>query len=152
MATKREKGIDAALHHIKSLSPKAADDLVNSLHDEVFADIDCLQCANCCKTTSPLFTQQDIGRIAAGLGMTRSTFVQAYLTVDEDGDLVFQRPAPCPFLLKDNRCSIYAFRPEACSAYPHTGGKGQRKILDITRHNAAVCPAVFRILERVASL
>ena len=31
-----------------------------STHDEVFEEIDCLSCANCCKTTGPLFTEKDI--------------------------------------------------------------------------------------------
>ncbi|MDH3652619.1 MAG: hypothetical protein OEQ53_23205, partial [Saprospiraceae bacterium] len=33
-------------------------------HDQVFSEINCLECANCCRTTGPLFNQHDIDRIA----------------------------------------------------------------------------------------
>jgi uncharacterized protein len=152
IAHQHEEQIDKAIKSVKKLSSKQADQLVNEIHHEVFLNIDCLQCANCCKTTSPLFTQEDIGRISSYLGLSRSAFVQQYLIIDEDGDFVFNRPAPCPFLGNNNMCSVYSVRPEACAGYPHTGEPGQRRKLKIAKHNAVLCPGVFRILERVNSL
>jgi uncharacterized protein len=152
IAHQHDAQIDEVILSVRKLSSKQADQLVNEIHQEVFLNIDCLQCANCCKTTSPLFTQEDIGRISSYLGLSRSAFVQQYLIIDEDGDFVFNRPAPCPFLGDKNMCSIYTVRPEACAGYPHTGESGQRKKLKLTKQNAAICPGVFRILERVVSL
>nr|MBP6732797.1 YkgJ family cysteine cluster protein [Chitinophagales bacterium] len=40
-----------------------------ALHDEAFSKINCLNCANCCKTISPRFKNTDIVRIAKHLGM-----------------------------------------------------------------------------------
>ena len=37
------------------------------LHEEAFAKIDCLQCANCCKNYSPRFKTPDVKRIAKHL-------------------------------------------------------------------------------------
>jgi ribosomal protein L28 len=34
---------------------KNLDQLFHPRHEEVFSRVDCLQCANCCKTTSPIF-------------------------------------------------------------------------------------------------
>ena len=34
--------------------------VVQKLHDKEFAKTDCLACGNCCKTTSPIFTEKDI--------------------------------------------------------------------------------------------
>lgn len=152
MAHQHEEQIDVAILSVRKLSSKQADQFVNNLHNEIFSGIDCLQCANCCKTTSPLFTQDDIGRISSHLGISRAEFVQQYLVIDEDGDFVFNRPAPCPFLGNNNICSVYLVRPEACAGYPHTGEPSQRKKLKITKQNAAICPGVFRVLERISSI
>ena len=34
------------------------------LHEDQFSKINCLECANCRKTTSPIFTNRDISRIS----------------------------------------------------------------------------------------
>jgi len=120
--------------------------LVAEVHDEVFSGIDCLDCANCCKTHSPLFTQRDIERISKHLKQQPSQFVSEYLVVDEDGDWVFHT-TPCPFLANDNKCSIYDMRPQACREYPHTNRKKLYQIEDLTLKNAEICPAVTKILD-----
>src|ERR1700759_1811130 len=57
-----------------------------ALHAEAFERIDCLQCANCCKTYSPRFKTPDIKRIARHLRMKESELIDTYLRLDEDGD------------------------------------------------------------------
>ncbi|QOR73135.1 YkgJ family cysteine cluster protein [Cruoricaptor ignavus] len=128
------------LDGIKRKPPKNLDHLAQETHDEVFREIDCLSCANCCKTTGPLFTEKDIERIARYLRQKPSEFEEKYLRTDEDADKVLQE-LPCPFLLEDNYCSIYEVRPKACREYPHTD---RRKIYQINRlmlKNAEICPA-----------
>ena len=49
------------------------------LHEEAFEQIDCLQCANCCKNYSPRFKNPDIKRIAKLLKMKEGDFVDTYL-------------------------------------------------------------------------
>ncbi|KAB2814907.1 YkgJ family cysteine cluster protein [Phaeocystidibacter luteus] len=127
---------------------KKVDKAIHELHDEVFACTDCLQCANCCKTTGPLFTRKDIDRISKHLRMKPAEFESEYLRVDEDNDFVLQQ-VPCRFLEDDNKCSIYEVRPKACREYPHTDRIKQQQILNLTRRNASVCPAVYTILEKL---
>ena len=55
---------------LKKRTPKRLDLLMQELHEEEFERTDCLECANCCKTTSPIFTEKDIERIAKHLKMT----------------------------------------------------------------------------------
>jgi len=128
--------------------PRNLDATATRLHEEVFEEIDCLQCANCCKTTSPIFRDVDIGRIARRLGMRPAGFVERYLHLDEEGDYVLNT-APCPFLGTDNYCSIYDARPRACRDYPHTDRKNFHQILDLTLNNTAVCPAAFEVVRRL---
>ncbi len=76
--------------------PKNLDELFHTSHAEVFEKTDCLSCANCCKTTSPIFYQRDIERAAKGLKLKPGDFLQKYLEMDEEGDFVLKQ-APCPF-------------------------------------------------------
>jgi len=92
---------------------------MHQLHDEVFGCTDCLECANCCSTTGPSFTDKDIGRIAKHLRIKPSKFTEKYLRIDEDKDYVLQQ-VPCAFLGEDNRCKIYDVRPKACREFPQT--------------------------------
>lgn len=130
---------------IKKKRPKQLDSVFHESHDETFKRIDCLKCANCCKTTSPIFRDVDILRISKKLKLNAATFEKEYLKVDEDGDWVL-KSSPCTFLMPDNRCFIYDVRPQACREYPHTDRKRMIQIMDLTLKNAEVCPAVSRIL------
>lgn len=133
---------------LKITKPKDLDSVVHRLHEEVFQEIDCLDCANCCKTTSPIFIQTDIDRLAKAFRMKSSQFIDQYLSRDEEGDYVL-RSAPCPFLGGDNKCLVYEDRPKACREYPHTNRKNMQGILDLTLRNSLVCPAVLKIFYEI---
>ena len=124
---------------------KQLDTIFREAHERAFEKIDCLQCANCCKTTSPIFRDTDIRRIAKHLRIKESKFISDYLRMDEDSDYVLQK-SPCAFLGEDNECSIYEHRPLACREYPHTNRKYMHQVLDITDKNAHICPAVADIV------
>ncbi|MGL5891879.1 MAG: YkgJ family cysteine cluster protein [Bacteroidia bacterium] len=133
---------------IKRARPKDLDTQVHRLHNEAFENINCLECANCCKTTSPIFYQNDIERVAQSLRMKPGAFIEKYLHMDEDGDFVLNS-APCPFLDSDNYCLVYEDRPRACREYPHTDRKRVYQISDLTMRNTMVCPAVLQIAEKL---
>lgn len=133
----------------KKVNTRALDSAFHDLHEKTFKKIDCLKCANCCKTTSPIFRDVDIKRIAKKLKMTEPNFIQTYLKMDEEGDYVLTK-APCPFLGSDNFCSIYEDRPLACREYPHTDRKNMYQILELTRKNMEVCPAVVTIMQEIS--
>ena len=133
---------------LKKIKPKVLDKIIHPLHDEVFEYTNCLECANCCKTTGPLFTDKDISKIAKHLNLKPSDFTEKYLRIDEDRDYVL-KSVPCAFLGEDNSCSIYAFRPKACREFPHTDRRKQFQLLALTKKNVEVCPAVFNIIEKL---
>src|SRR3972149_1631468 len=72
---------------LKKSTPRNLDDVAHRLHDEAFDDIDCTDCANCCKTTSPIFRQNDIQRIAKRLKM-------------RPFDLTLKNTAVCPAVFR----------------------------------------------------
>lgn len=128
--------------------PKNLDDLIHAEHEAAFEKIDCLQCANCCKTTSPIFYQRDIDRAAKAIRVRPGDFIDKYLRIDEDQDYVLKQ-SPCAFLDHQNYCSIYADRPTACREYPHTNRKKMQQLLNLTFKNTLVCPAVLKITEEL---
>jgi len=133
---------------LKKKNPKYLDTTVINIHEEVFQNINCLECANCCKNISPIITDKDIERISRFLKLRPAVLTEKYLHIDEDGDYVFNN-TPCPFLNEDNYCKIYDVRPKACSEYPHTSQPGFIKRFDLTIKNSLYCPAVYEIIERI---
>ncbi len=133
---------------LKKKAPKNLDYLMQELHNAEFKKTDCLKCANCCKTTGPLFTLADIERISKHLRQKPQQFINLYLRIDEDKDYVLQN-VPCTFLDNDNTCSIYDVRPKACREFPHTDRKKFQQITDLTLQNVVICPAAFNIVEEM---
>jgi Fe-S-cluster containining protein len=141
----------AFLDKLRKKPPRDLDETVEACHHEAFERIDCLGCANCCKSISPIVIDRDIDRIAKHLRMKPGELIDQYLQLDTDGDYVF-RQAPCPFLLPDNYCMIYEVRPRACREYPHTDRKRFYQILGLTYKNTFICPAVTDVVEQLKDL
>lgn len=136
------------IKQLKKLKSFEVDELINTQHENVFSYINCLDCANCCKTTPALLNQEDINRISKHLKISTKEFIKKHTTKDDDFDTVFKQ-TPCTFLNKDNTCSIYDVRPFACKDYPHTHRKNQLKIINITEKNIEICPAVEEIFQNL---
>lgn len=136
------------IQKLKKTNHRELDKVFHQSHEQVFRKIDCLACANCCKTTSPIFRDVDIKRISKRLRIPISQFIERYLRIDEDQDYVL-KSSPCTFLGDDNKCSIYEDRPLACREYPHTDRKNMYQILDLTMTNAQICPAVHEIVNQI---
>lgn len=134
------------LHRLKKMDIE-----IQHLNDEVFEEIDCLQCGNCCRSLGPMILEKDIDGMAKSLRMKSSDFMAKFLRKDEDNDWVFQQ-MPCPFLGNDNYCAIYENRPKACREYPHTDRKKFHQIYNLSIKNAETCPIVFRVLEKLKEL
>lgn len=138
------------LRDLKKIPKNNLDQEFHKAHEDVFNRFDCLTCANCCKTTGPLFTRADIDRLSRFLKLKPAEFERIYLRIDEEGDWVL-KTVPCPFLQEDNRCFVYDQRPMACREYPHTNRRNMQQILDLTVKNYAICPAVEQIVTKVVS-
>ncbi len=139
------------LQRLKQKDPRLVDDAFHTAHENVFEELSCLTCANCCKTTSPIFYENDIERISKSMRMKPGDFIEKYLRVDEDRDYVL-KSSPCVFLDAENYCSIYDVRPKACREYPHTDRKKMVQIMDLTYKNTLVCPAVMEMVERLKKI
>jgi hypothetical protein len=79
-----EKESKKYFQRLKRRTPKTLDLTMQALHEEEFAKTDCLTCANCCKTSSPIFTPKDIQRIAKHFRMKEVDFMTQFLERDSD--------------------------------------------------------------------
>ncbi|RYY56437.1 MAG: YkgJ family cysteine cluster protein [Chitinophagaceae bacterium] len=115
---------------------------------QVWQEIDCLSCANCCKTMTPTFNLQDTKRIARFLGESVESFREKWLKKERSGDRDWiNKKEPCQFLnLKDNKCSIYEVRPADCAGFPHLRKK-LRDYVHVHKQNISHCPATYRFVE-----
>lgn len=147
-AKDKRKANKKLVNRLKKINPRELDSIVHELHDEVFDDIDCLKCGNCCSTISPIVINKDIERISRKLKTKPANFIDDYLRIDEDDDYVF-RQTPCPFLGDDLYCAVYSDRPKACAEYPHTDRIKFYQALDLSLKNTETCPAVFEIFEKL---
>jgi Fe-S-cluster containining protein len=134
---------------LKKRTPKNLDVIMQDLHKKEFEKTDCLACGNCCKTTSPIFTNKDVERISKHFKMKEVAFIAQYLDRDED-DFYVLKTAPCTFFDEtDNTCFIYDVRPKACSEYPHTNRRKFIQLTGLTLKNTDVCPAAYNIVEKL---
>lgn len=142
---------DSFLETLSKQNKKDLSKVANDLHIEVFKEVDCLDCANCCKSIPPLINQEDVKRITKFLDIPISDFYKKNVTIDEDGDMVLNT-TPCIFLLPDNKCKVYEVRPLGCREYPLTDQDLFAENMDQHAINAKYCPAVFHVLERLKKL
>lgn len=148
MTANRRQEFSALFQKLKKRKPKNLDSVVQALHHDAFSQFDCLDCANCCSSISPIVTDKDAERLAKGQNMKPSDFIGRYLYLDEERDFVF-RQTPCPFLMDDNFCCVYENRPRACREYPHTDRKRFYQILNLTQKNCEICPVVYAITDEL---
>lgn len=131
---------------LKRKPPGNLDEMVQDLHEESFKRFDCLSCANCCSSISPMITDKDVERLSKALKIKPSQVIERYMHLDEEHDYVFNS-TPCPFLMGDNYCSVYENRPKACREYPHTDRRRFVQLLNLTLKNCEICPIAFLVVD-----
>ena len=115
---------------------------------EAYTKIDCLKCANCCKTMNPTWKKTEIKRVANHLGMKYSEYFKKYLVL-EKGDIM-NRKTPCQHLNKDNTCSIYEIRPSDCEGFPHTQNREFKLYIAETHlQNMDYCPITVEVVKNI---
>lgn len=137
------------LTRLENKNPRGLDKLVEVADKETWQELNCLDCANCCKTMSPTYTKEDISRISKHLGMTEKAFREKWLYKDKTGDWMNVKQ-PCQFLdLTTNMCNIYALRPRDCAGFPHHTKKKMVEYMHMYKQNIEYCPATYKVVEKI---
>ncbi len=137
------------LNKVEKTPIKQIDKITPIIDEEVWKEVDCLTCANCCKKMTPTFTEKDLVRVAAHFDVTVDAFKKKWLKKERNGDWVNTKQ-PCQFLnMKDNKCSIYAVRPDDCAGFPHLTKKKFEEYAHVHKQNIDYCPATFKMVEKL---
>ena len=130
-----------------------SDRILRRIAEGIQEQIDCIQCANCCKTSTTGVTERDVEKLARHLRITPQQFIDRYTMMEDDvGTMVrilkYTEGTGCVFL-EGNLCSVYEARPGICQRYPHlvrgNGSIASRMWQFVDR--ASVCPIVYNCLE-----
>lgn len=150
LAEANKKRFSSFITRLEKSSHRGVVAQAQEANKEVWEEIDCLGCANCCKKMTPTLNTADKLRIAGHLGMTVKDFTAKYLEYDpEDRDWRMQKQ-PCVFLdLTTNKCNIYEVRPADCAGFPHLTKVPLKSYLYIHKQNIMYCPATYRFVEKM---
>lgn len=140
--------LTAFLQKLDHIVPEDMPRVVAEEDQKVWSQIDCTQCAHCCKTMTPTFTAADLKRISAHLGTTPQAMKAKWLKQDDSGDWV-NRDTPCQFLQPDNRCGIYEVRPKDCAEFPHHNKKPFDAYNQTFINNIIHCPATYELVSQL---
>jgi Fe-S-cluster containining protein len=145
----RKRSLRRFLTKMEKQPVRGLKQIIASLEPHVWKEVDCLGCANCCKTMTPTFTPADIKRISAHFGQSVEEFKEKWLYKERNTGDWLNKKQPCQFLdLKSNKCSIYAIRPADCAGYPHLQ-KNIREYGHVHKQNVECCPATYQMVERM---
>jgi hypothetical protein len=106
------------------------------------------KCGACCKYEKIQVSEEDIKKI-----VSNTPYKNLDVKKDSGGYYLDGSKDGCPFL-KDNACTIWAYRPFTCYLYPIQGGRpallnGQQKNQMMIR---LYCPSSIDITRRVISM
>lgn len=149
-AAGNKEALSSFLHKLDTTLPRGLGKMVAAEDTEVWQQIDCTACANCCKTMTPIFTKADIKRISTHLRITPKAFFDKWLEVEADTGSTVNRTLPCQFLV-DNKCSIYEVRPRDCAEFPHHNKRPFDLYNDTFLQNIDRCPATNLLIEQLKS-
>ena len=147
-AARKKKTLSLFLDKLDEIVPHDMPVVVARVDATVWRDVNCTECANCCKTMTPTFTPRDVKRISAHLGMKPKDFREKWLKKEDESEDWVNTTQPCQFLA-DNKCSIYEVRPADCAEFPHHNKKPFDAYNETFKNNLIHCPATLLLVDRL---
>jgi len=147
-ASRKRKSLSAFLDVLDELVPTDMPEIVARADTAMWSEVNCMECANCCKTMTPTFTKADVTRIAQHLDMKPQEFKKRWLKKEEDSGDWVNTTQPCQFLA-DNKCSIYEVRPADCAEFPHHNKQPFDLYNETFKNNLVHCPATLILVDKL---
>ena len=123
---------------------------MRAIAQEVEEQIDCRQCANCCRVATVPLSERDIEKLAKFLRVKPAQFLRDYTVETEDEGRILKRSADtgCIFL-SGKECTVYESRPRTCQDFPHLvhGAGSFLSRMWKMPDRATYCPIVYNALE-----
>ena len=141
------------LNRVTRDQPRRLQRIAEKATGAAWEGVDCLTCANCCKTMKPTYRSSDIKRIATFLKMSTDAFKKKWLRKEPGVNEWINKTTPCQFLdMKTNMCKVYEVRPSDCSGFPHLAKKRMIDYVHVHKQNLNECPATFKMVQRMKEL
>jgi len=149
-ALRKKKKLTLFLKKLAKTKDRKLLKTVAEVDKDTWKEVQCLDCANCCKKMTPTYNRNDISRISKHFNMTSKQFYDKWLTKDDAGDTI-NKSTPCQFLGKDHKCTIYSIRPKDCAEFPHFLHKDFRYQAQekVYASNMVFCPATLIFVEKL---
>ncbi len=114
-----------------------SDRILRRIAEEIEDQIDCTECANCCKVATAVLQERDIERLSGALRLPRARVIAEYAMENDEG-LVLRRTeeAGCVFL-DGKACTIYEDRPDSCRRFPN-----------VVRGNGSIASRMWEFVDR----
>src|SRR5215471_1432533 len=97
--------------HMKSYDH--SDRILRRIAEEIEGEIDCTQCANCCRVATVKLAPRDVERLAKALRVSRERFLAEYaMESPEEGIILKRDEASGCIFLNANDCTVYDDRPD----------------------------------------
>lgn len=133
---------------LKEQEGNQIDELVFRFNEQLSATIDCTACGNCCKELMINLEEDDVARLCAGTGKTKTDFIKDYVEQSAAGSMMVMNTIPCKFLA-DKKCTIYAHRPQECRNFPGLHIAGFQTRMFATFMHYGRCPIIYRVIEKL---
>lgn len=121
------------------------DTLVEKVNAGIAPQIDCKQCANCCKNLRAAAFENELPILADSKQISIQTFKSAYLQPYQEA--YYFKDKPCPMLQSDGLCQVYDQRPICCQTFPNLIGEHFKYRFHLVIEKYAICPIVFNVVE-----
>jgi Fe-S-cluster containining protein len=146
-----EKKRDENLHFRRFMKSRDhSDRILRRIAEGIQDQIDCTQCAQCCRVATVKVSERDVERLAKYLRISRERFLTDYtMESGEEGRILKRSEAAGCVFLDGNVCTVYDARPDICQRFPHVvrgaGSIASRMWQFVDR--ACYCPIVYNSLE-----
>jgi Fe-S-cluster containining protein len=127
-----------------------SDRILRRIAEGIEEQIDCTECANCCKVATVEVSERDVERLAKYLRIPPAKFVAEYTVESEEEGRILRRDERTGCIFLDGRdCTVYEARPDICQRFPHLvrgGGSIASRMWQFV-DRACYCPIVYNSLE-----
>lgn len=127
-----------------------SDRILRRIAEGIEEQIDCTECANCCKVATVQLSDRDTERLAKYLRIPVEKFLADYTFESQEEGRILRRDDRTGCVFLDGRdCTVYEARPDICQRFPHlvrgNGSIASRMWQFVDR--AVYCPIVYNSLE-----